>query len=1157
MSKPTSMRHRNPSKVSRPKRRVVPLVCLLITIACACLALEHWVLQVDRYRPQIVEAIEKTTGLTVYIGELDLVMFPTPHLSARDLSIGEGAFRANSQRMNIHIELRPLLRRHVAVNSIEIVALRTHIPQDRTVFIEQIESVQERMAANSDDLSSFTIDIESIRAYSARVYSEDSAEEIAVIDFSLSDVSGGFLLTAQGSLPKLGTDASVECEFGITRIAGAFDSGEGRVRIQNIDTSHVPLEGVPSVVASIDIDAHADDPENLQFSIEGDILSSADPVLTGPFHAMALWSEGAFMMEEITWEATGVTVNATAGITDGGQLQVHSLSADLSKEALEAFAPMLNSERVQLVALDDASVQATDIGFTWKSDDDLKLGGGSLRFSGVELALDDGELATNGLHGSFAFANDTIYVQGLGDKAFTLNGTLSLDTLARSLQVDLTGLANLKRVHIEALLDRDEIVEAEASVVIDRLSGTFFAGQGMPEDLILMGSIRDGRIVVERDSYVDTITPITASFDSDAQGIKTTLEMSSERSGTMRVEGQYAYTTHEWSGTTDVDVLEIAARLLGRDPEDLFYAPVLALYSPTSLATVIELPYREREGLKIDVQRDGTASLRGTAEFDNNPDGGLIFARVSGVAEFTLDDIETKLFDDAQVLGNVNLRFERDASTNRFETTLDMTEAKIQAGRSFIKQKGDLLRFTTSAETTAGWQYDRLQIEVLGETVTLGIGPESGTLSSLDIELALLGRLLPEGELAHGRIHGEVRLDPLEMAFIMDDASLTLAEGISIDSMTGGIRYNNGTFSIENMRLSGANSDCTLQGSWSGSQWDGEVRGKSLDLDVFLEIFYAVRSFEAKDELADSSGQSLWDEPRSGTFIIALDKVQLRRGYFENVRARIQAEAKRIRVRNMHAKAYAGSITGSMDIVPAENAPALVRARFVLDSVDTKSLDDFLFDEPRNIYGTLSGSLNVTAPLGDAKQMLAGSKGAANWVATDGSWGKLGFATKLLTALKTVEVINLRAPSLRDKGLVYRSFTGKAAFDDGSMTLSEVFLDGGAYAMDARGGINFSSEETNIRVYTRVLESVSRAVKWIPLAGGVVRTGTNQFGIAMRMSGSPYDMQAEIVPGGSVVGAGVGLVVKGLKKVENSATKLIPGVGRKKNPKEVESETPQ
>jgi hypothetical protein len=59
------------------------------------------------------------------------------------------------------------------------------------------------------------------------------------------------------------------------------------------------------------------------------------------------------------------------------------------------------------------------------------------------------------------------------------------------------------------------------------------------------------------------------------------------------------------------------------------------------------------------------------------------------------------------------------------------------------------------------------------------------------------------------------------------------------------------------------------------------------------------------------------------------------------------------------------------------------------------------------------------------------------------------------------------------------------------------------------------------------------------------------------MSGSPYDMQAEIVPGGSIVGTGVGVIVKGAKKVKNTATKLIPGVGKKKPPKEVESETPQ
>lgn len=170
----------------------------------------------------------------------------------------------------------------------------------------------------------------------------------------------------------------------------------------------------------------------------------------------------------------------------------------------------------------------------------------------------------------------------------------------------------------------------------------------------------------------------------------------------------------------------------------------------------------------------------------------------------------------------------------------------------------------------------------------------------------------------------------------------------------------------------------------------------------------------------------------------------------------------------------------------------------------------------------------------------------------DGSWGKLGFTTKLLATLKTVEIINLQAPSLRDKGLVYKSFVWEATFEEGVMTLSEVFLDGGAYAMNARGGIDFAAEECDIRVYTRVMESVSRMVKWVPLVGQVVEAGTKQVGVAVQMSGSPYDIQAEIVPGGGIAGTAVGAVAKGMKLLKNTVKKITPGAGEKESSEEIE-----
>lgn len=1142
-----------PPKVSRRKRIGVASVCLVILLFGAWFVIEHWVLRIDQYRPGVIEAFEKATGLSADIGKLDLVLLPTPHLNADEVSLGEGDFKAESRRVTVHFQPLQLLRKQLVVDSVRVVALEVLISGESAVFFERMESIQERVKAYSEGDSTFTIEIASIRADSARLYRDVGDGEVATLDLNLTDAPGDvFLLTAEGSLPLLGEEASLLCEFAITRTDGAFDFAEGQAMIQDIDTSVAQIDGLPPGFVSVAIDLYAESADEVQFSFTGEIESSEHPALTGPIFAQGLWSDGAVVMDELTWDADGVTINATAGIADSGELRVDSLSVDLTREGVDAFAPMLNSDRAHLVAQENAVVHGTDISLTWKREEALALRGGSLVFSGVELALNDGEHVTNGLVGRFAFDNDIIHVEELSGEAFTLNGTIGRGMIADSLRLDLNGQAHLKQAHVDAFIERKEITEADVTVVVDRLAGTFVAGQGMPDDLIVIGAIRDGRIVVKHKDYDDTITSITARFDSDAQGIETSLKILSTRLGPIHVEGEYAYATHEWRGTTNLDMVDLVAGLSRRDPEALFYTPMLALYSPSALETVIELPYRERKGLKVNMLREGDAALHGEAQFDSDPDGGLKLSRLNIEAEFTLEEFENKLFDDAEVSGKTRLRLEHDASTKRFATTFDLTEAKVKTRIGLVKQKGDLLRFITSAGAGTEWQYDQLQIDLLEESATLGIGPESGTHIGIDIDLALLSRLLPEGNSARGRVSGEVRLEPLNVAFILEEVAFSSADGASIDSMFGGVRYNDGTFSLDDMRLIGANSEFTVDGSWSESRWEGEARGASLDLDLILQNIDAVRSFEGTGEIEEPPGHSIWEESLSGTMSFAFDQVHLRRGRIDDVRADIHAEGKRIEVRNIHAKPYSGSITGSMDIVPAENAPALVKAQLELESIDTKCLDDLLFEVPRKAHGTLSGSLDVTVPLGDTREMLAGLNGTLVCSGVDGSWGKLGFTTKLLATLKTVEIINLQAPSLRDEGLVYKSFSGEATFEDGLMTLSEVFLDGGAYAMSARGGIDFSAEECDIRVYTRVMESVSRMVKWVPLVGQIVEAGTSQVGVAVQMSGSPYDIEAEVVPGGGIAGTAVGAVAKGVKLFKNTIKKITPGAGENEPAEEVE-----
>ena len=220
----------------------------------------------------------------------------------------------------------------------------------------------------------------------------------------------------------------------------------------------------------------------------------------------------------------------------------------------------------------------------------------------------------------------------------------------------------------------------------------------------------------------------------------------------------------------------------------------------------------------------------------------------------------------------------------------------------------------------------------------------------------------------------------------------------------------------------------------------------------------------------------------------------------------------------------------------------MVRDELKLDEIDGRSLDEILYDEPGEVHGTISATISVSAPLGAPKAMIAAANGRAVWTATEGSLGKLGFATKLLTALKTVEVINLKVPSLRDEGLTYNTFTGEVQINSGVMTLNNVLLDGGAYELEADGQVDFAQEEIDVTVHVHVLESVSKIIEKVPVIGEITKLTTDLVGVTVLMKGSPYDLETVVVPGGdSILENTMEIGEKAIEGVTKVIKKLIPG----------------
>ena len=124
-------------------------------------------LDVDRYRPMIVRAIEKASGMPASLESIDLVLFPEPHLSASEWRLGEGDFTVTLERGQFHARIKPLLRGELVIETIVLEGLAITAPKGVADLRKKVVTFVENLTAPSKRGSGSAITlaaIEMIRA---------------------------------------------------------------------------------------------------------------------------------------------------------------------------------------------------------------------------------------------------------------------------------------------------------------------------------------------------------------------------------------------------------------------------------------------------------------------------------------------------------------------------------------------------------------------------------------------------------------------------------------------------------------------------------------------------------------------------------------------------------------------------------------------------------------------------------------------------------------------------------------------------------------------------------------------------------------------------------------------------------------------------------
>ncbi len=120
--------------MSKPwyRSKVFLAAAAVVAVVLVALLVVPYFLNIERYRPMIVEQMKLATGREVEIGGLGLSFLPTTHLTVRDLRIKnpkgfpEGDTIA-VEAIDIGLALRPLLSRRVEVTSVSVNGVQANL----------------------------------------------------------------------------------------------------------------------------------------------------------------------------------------------------------------------------------------------------------------------------------------------------------------------------------------------------------------------------------------------------------------------------------------------------------------------------------------------------------------------------------------------------------------------------------------------------------------------------------------------------------------------------------------------------------------------------------------------------------------------------------------------------------------------------------------------------------------------------------------------------------------------------------------------------------------------------------------------------------------------------------------------------------------------
>jgi len=665
-------------------------------------------------------------------------------------------------------------------------------------------------------------------------------------------------------------------------------------------------------------------------------------------------------------------------------------------------------------------------------------------------------------------------------------------TFAASLKSDLSGPV------WKPFYPGTQISIARGAIDCPEVTGAYTRSDGQFHDLQVAGQVTDLVVAIALDEYEDAIAIDTVNLSASGDHITYVLTGKSERVGALSADGTFA----PGAGVADGSLRFNPAHAL---------RPLMAAGEDTGFGGAL-LARLDNLDLRFRYARDGRA-LAFDADVPLTLSGALNLAEGGGVDELTfaaglpLAWFADALPDALMTEGTADLDLRYVPRTGALAGTVNLTKSTV-AWRALAKPEGML----AMAEFAGDWQDGALRDTTgrayLGTTMTpIRYGDRGLASDALDLALTALAPIFPPGASLEGHLRGGFTTTPPRIALQADRVAVQAGEDFPRAGLHGALRWEAGTWEMDALQVSLGDQEAVLSAGNRGGPWSGTASAATFAPDRAMADYKTLSQWWSGEPGDSHTPRSAPSDTAAGTFQLAADSVSWGGASVDAFTATLTLEPGARRLSDMQFKSGAGRGNGSANFaLAAGESPARLDLDLTLQAVDLGLIERLLGGGAREMHGTMDGRAALSFPLpADGAPPHHNASGTVEFSGRNGTLGKAGLASKFLAALRTTDILRMRLPSLRDKGVTFTTLSGSLAIESGRYTLSPYHMEDTTYALDAAAVLDFPADTAAGLAELQVLDGVTGLASRIPILGNAADRVNKAFGVELRISGSAKD----------------------------------------------------